>query len=136
VPVAQDNEERALVLHTLPIMAERKSKENGRNEVAASDDNEQEAPQLPQGSDAIKKKTRDGLSASTTTIPRLITVVEIIKREYLAAMNAKQSPHLVGLFQYNEMGSLEDQVEKEKEKEESAGDRMKMIEEALARSKK
>jgi hypothetical protein len=130
VPVAQDNEERALVLHTLPVMAERKSKENGRNEVAASDDNEQEAPQLPQGSDAIKK----GLSASTTTIPRLITVVEIIKREYLAATNAKQSPHLVGLFQYNEMGSLEDQVEKEGE--ESAGDRMKMIGEALAGSKK
>lgn len=83
--------------------------------------------------DVIKKETRSGLS--TITIPRLITVVEIIKREYLVAMNAKRSPHLVGLFQYNEMGSLEDH-EKEEGEEESTGDRMKMIAEALAGSKK
>ncbi len=53
-------------------------------------------------------------------------------------MNAKKSPQLVGLFQYNEIGSLEDQVEneKEEEEEESAGDRMKMITEALSGSKK
>ena len=112
-----------MVLHTLPV-AEGKSKENGRNEVATSDGNE------PQ--------PKSGLSASTATIPRLITVVEIIKREYLAAMDAKRSPHLVGLFQYNEMGSLEDQVENEKEEEgeESGGDRMRMIADALAGSKK
>jgi hypothetical protein len=60
--------------------------------------------------------------------------VEIIKREYLAAMNAKQSPHLVGLFQYNEMGSLEDQVDNKRE-DEGEGDRVKMITEALAGSK-
>ena len=134
----QDNEERALILHTLPVAAKGKSKENRRNEVAASGDNEpQEAPLLPHGTDATKKETRSGLAVSTATIPRLITVVEIIKREYLAAMNAKKSPHLVGLFQYNEMGSLEDQVENEEgEEEESAGDRMKTIAEALAGSKK
>jgi len=139
VPVAQDNEERALVLHTLPLAAGGKSKENGKNEVAASEGNEpREAPQLPQGTDAIKKETRSGLSASTTTIPRLITVVEIIKREYLAAMNARRSPQIVGLFQYNEVGSLEDQVGNEKggEGEENAGDRMKMIAEALTGSKR
>ena len=133
VMVAQDNEERALVLHTLPVAGEEKSKK-----VDASDGNEpQEAPQLPQGTEAIKRETGSGFSASTTVIPRLITVVEIIKREYLAAMNAKRSPHLVGLFQYNEMGSLEDQVEGEKEEgEQSANDRMKMIAEALGGSKK
>jgi len=93
---------------------------------------------LAQRADAIKKETNGGLSAATIAIPRLITVVEIIKREYLAAMNAKKSPQLVGLFQYNEIGSLEDQVEneKEEEEEESAGDRMKMITEALSGSKK
>jgi hypothetical protein len=136
--VTQENEEKALVLHTLPAATKGKSKENERREVAVSDGNEpQDAPQLPQGIDEIKKET-SGLSASTATIPRLITVVEIIKREYLAAMNAKRSPHLVGLFQYNEMGSLEDRVENEREEEgeESAGDRMKMITEALAGSKK
>ncbi|KAN0120902.1 hypothetical protein V8E52_004171 [Russula decolorans] len=113
--VTQENEEKALVLHTLPAATKGKSKENERGEVAET----------------------SGLSASTATIPRLITVVEIIKREYLAAMNAKRSPHLVGLFQYNEMGSLEDRVENEREEEgeESAGDRMKMITEALAGSK-
>ena len=35
-----------------------------------------------------------------------------LKREYLAAMNTKRSPRFVGLFQYNEIGSLEDQEEK------------------------
>ncbi|KAI0270798.1 hypothetical protein BGY98DRAFT_1009702 [Russula aff. rugulosa BPL654] len=112
----EDNEERALVLHTLP-----------ENENDQGD---------PQEADVIKKETRSGLS--TITIPRLITVVEIIKREYLAAMNAKRSPHVVGLFQYNEMGSLEDQVENEREEgeeEDSAGDRMKMIAEALQEAK-
>ena len=135
MPVAQDNEERALVLHTLPVAADGKSKGNRRNEAAASDGNEPQGD--PQEADVIKKETRSGLS--TITIPRLITVVEIIKREYLAAMNAKRSPHFVGLFQYNEMGSLEDQVENEREEgeeEDSAGDRMKMIAEALAGSKK
>ncbi len=91
---------------------------------------------MPQRADAIKKETNGGLSTATIAIPRLITVVEIIKREYLAAMNAKKSPQLVGLFQYNEIGSLEDQVENEKEEEEeSAGDRMKVITEALSGSK-
>ena len=98
----------------------------------------QNAPQLAQATDAIKKDTGSGFSASTTAIPRLITVVEIIKREYLIVMNAKRLPQLVGLFQYNEIGSLEDQDENEKEEEgeENAGDRMKMITEALAGSKR
>jgi hypothetical protein len=82
------------------------------------------------------QEKKSGLSASTTAIPRLITVVEIIKREYLAAMNAKRSPHLVGLFQYNEIGSLEDQAENEREEEEEGADvRARMITEALSGSK-
>jgi hypothetical protein len=128
-----------LVLHTLPAATKGKSKENERREVAVSGGNEpQNAPQLAQATDAIKKDTGNGFSASTTTIPRLITVVEIIKREYLAAMNAKRPPQLVGLFQYNEIGSLEDLVENEREEEgeENAGDRMKIITEALTGSKK
>lgn len=126
-----------MVLHTLPAVAKGKCKVNGGTEVAASDhgNEPQDAPRTRQGTDAIN---RSGLSASTTAIPRLITVVEIIKREYLAAMNAKRSPHIVGLFQYNEIGSLEDhQVENGTEEgEESAGDRVKMITEALAGSNK
>jgi hypothetical protein len=127
-----------LVLHTLPAATKGKSKENERREVAVSDGDEpQNTPQLAQATDAIKKDTGSGFSASTTAIPRLITVVEIIKREYLTVMKAKRSPQLVGLFQYNEIGSLEDQAENEKEEdEESAGDRMKIITEALAGNKR
>jgi hypothetical protein len=127
-----------LVLHTLPAATKGKSKENERREVAVSDGDEpQNTPQLAQATDAIKKDMGSGFSASTTAIPRLITVVEIIKREYLTVMKAKRSPQLVGLFQYNEIGSLEDQAENEKEEEEeSAGDRMKIITEALAGSKR
>jgi len=126
-------------LHTLPATTKGKSKENERREDAVSNGNgPQNAPQLAQATDAIKKDTGSGFSASTTAIPRLITVVEIIKREYLIVMNAKRLPQLVGLFQYNEIGSLEDQDENEKEEEgeENAGDRMKMITEALAGSKR
>ncbi len=129
IKFAQENEEKALVLHTLPAAAKGKHTEN------ASNDNEPQDPP-PQGTDAIDKETRSGFSASTTAIPRLITVVEIIKREYLVAMNAKRSPHLVGLFQYNEMGSLEGQAENEEEEEVNENDRMKMITEALSGSKK
>ena len=128
-----------MVLHTLPAVTKGKSKENERREVTVTDGNEpQNAPQSARATVESKKETGSGLSASTTAIPRLITVVEIIKREYLTAMNAKRSPQLVGLFQYNEMGSLEDKVEDEKEEEgeESAAERMKMIAEALAGSKK
>jgi len=136
---AQENEERALVLHTLPTTAKTKSKENERIEVDAGDGSEpqpQDAPKPQQGVVDVAEGKRS-LSASTTTIPRLISVVEIIKREYLVAMNAKRSVDLVGLYQYNEMGSLEDRVENErKEGEESVEDRAKMITEALNGTKR
>ena len=45
-----------------------------------------------------------GLSPSTTTIPRLLSVVEIIKREYLATLG---STSLRGLHQYNEIGCFD-----------------------------
>jgi len=39
-----------------------------------------------------------------STIPRLISVVEILKREYLSALDADASPGpLTGLHQYNEL---------------------------------
>ena len=134
---AQENEERALVLHTLPTTAKTKSKENERIEVDAGDGSEPQPQDAPKPQQVDVAEGKRGLSASTTTIPRLISVVEIIKREYLVAMNAKRSVDLVGLYQYNEMGSLEDQVENErKEGEESVEDRAKMITEALSGTKR
>lgn len=44
---------------------------------------------------------------STMTIPRLISVVEIIKREYLAALDINRSTSLRGLHQYNEIGCFD-----------------------------
>jgi hypothetical protein len=134
---AQENEERALVLHTLPTAAKTKSKENERMEVDTGDGGKPQGAPKPRQETDVVDQDKKGLSVSTTTIPRLISVVEIIKREYLVAMNAKRSPDLVGLYQYNEMGSLEDQVETERKGgEESAEDRAKMITEALDGTKK
>jgi hypothetical protein len=50
---------------------------------------------------------RGALSNATTTIPRLISVAEIIKREYVKVLESKRSPRLEGLHQYNEIGCLE-----------------------------
>lgn len=44
----------------------------------------------------------------TSIIPRLISVVEIIKREFLKRLHEKHSKRLVGLHQYNQLGTLED----------------------------
>lgn len=48
------------------------------------------------------------LSPSTSTVSQLISVVEIIKREYLKVLETKHSTRLHGLHQYNEIGTLED----------------------------
>ncbi|KAK0478541.1 hypothetical protein IW261DRAFT_1337768 [Armillaria novae-zelandiae] len=53
-------------------------------------------------------QVKGSLSTATTTIPRLISVVEIIKREYIKILESKHLPRLFGLHQYNEVGSLED----------------------------
>ncbi|KAH8994806.1 hypothetical protein EDB92DRAFT_226626 [Lactarius akahatsu] len=120
----EENEEKALVLHTLPATNKGGSVKIGTG-VDADDDNE---------TDIAMKDKKKGLSPSTITIPRLITVAEIIKREYLLAMDAKRLPDLVGLYQYNEMGCIENCVENEvdEERDEGAEDRMKMLAEALA----
>ncbi|KAH9057890.1 hypothetical protein EDB87DRAFT_976409 [Lactarius vividus] len=120
----EENEEKALVLHTLPATNNGGSVKIRRTGVD-TDDN---------GESNIAMKDKKGLSPSTIAIPRLITVAEIIKREYLLAMDAKRLPDLVGLYQYNEMGCIENGVENEVDEEtvEDAEDRMKMLAEALA----
>ena len=49
-------------------------------------------------------------------------------------MDAKGAPNIVGLYQYNEMGCLEDEAEEEGDQ--SVEDRIKMITEALGGTKK
>ncbi|KAF9004561.1 hypothetical protein BDQ17DRAFT_1304619, partial [Cyathus striatus] len=98
------NIDQTLVLHTLPFS------------------NTAENPKEKE-----KKKDEDKGSVSTTlsVVPRLISVVEIIKREYLRRLGEKKSSRLEGLYQYNEIGILEDleqqpkvaQTEEERAKE-------------------
>jgi len=83
------NDGRPLVLHTLPA-----SKPTAK---------ELPAPTAPGGEPT--SHVSQGKCSSTSTIPRLITVVEIIKREYLKTLKLSK---LSGLHQYNEIGYLED----------------------------
>ncbi|KAJ2967258.1 hypothetical protein NUW54_g13556 [Trametes sanguinea] len=55
-----------------------------------------------------KKQKKEGLPSSMATIPRLVSVVEIIKREYLKGLDARlaEQGSLSGLHQYNEIGDL------------------------------
>ncbi|KAN0138918.1 hypothetical protein V8E53_003306 [Lactarius tabidus] len=122
----EENEEKALVLHTLPAVNKRGSIISGKTGVDTGDNDETQA------NDTAKKDKKKGLSPSTTIIPRLISVAEIIKREYLLAMDARRMPDLVGLYQYNEIGCIESGVENDvDERDEGAEDRTKMLAEAL-----
>ena len=76
------------------------------------------------------KQTSDKLSSSITLAPRLITVVEIVKREFLRGLATKRSPRLKGLHQYNEIGLLDEKPEAEGLDTEQA--RSKQIVEALS----
>jgi hypothetical protein len=48
------------------------------------------------------------LAPSVSVVPRLISVVEIIKREYIKTLELKHSARLQGLHQYNYFGCLEE----------------------------
>lgn len=79
------NDKKAIVLHTHPKVHDN-----------------------PEAPDA-QQNLQDASNASVTliTTPRLISVVEIIKREYLKDLEKRRSTRLVGLHQYNEIGSIE-----------------------------
>ncbi|KAJ3506938.1 hypothetical protein NLJ89_g6576 [Agrocybe chaxingu] len=56
------------------------------------------------GKDPVLRKQT---TATISTIPRLISVAEIIKREFVKTLEAKRSSRMKGLHQYNEIGTLE-----------------------------
>ncbi|KAI0667804.1 hypothetical protein C8Q78DRAFT_1049729 [Trametes maxima] len=96
----QRYEDRPLVLHTLPA---NKGKAPAVTEEVAPD-----AP-APEPAEAQKRAKGGGLHPSMATIPRLVSVVEIIKREYLKTLDPAlaEAGSLSGLHQYNEIGDLE-----------------------------
>lgn len=107
----QEHEEEPLVLHTLPHQGSHPPEKEG-------------GAQLKQ----------EGLHPSTNVIPRLISVVEIIKREYLKKLDPvlAEQGRLSGLYQYNELGTLEDRDgEQEAERHGTEEERAQRISNAL-----
>ncbi|GJE92376.1 hypothetical protein PsYK624_085300 [Phanerochaete sordida] len=89
----EENPDKPLTLHTLPP-----------------------PPRVPQGvpdapvpAPAEKEKEKEKLHPSMALIPRLISVVEIIKREYVKLLDPvlAERGQLAGLYQYNELGELD-----------------------------
>ncbi|KAL6307495.1 hypothetical protein BKA93DRAFT_815859 [Sparassis latifolia] len=93
----QNNPDKPLTFHTLPAA---KKADSGRSAQAAATDGE-----LSPSSDAKKER----MPTSLSTIPRLISVVEIIKREYLKTLDLALADQgkLSGLHQYNQVGELQ-----------------------------
>ncbi len=86
-----------MTLHTLPATT------SGPPPPESKNDTEEVAD--PAGQQGTKKKC--GIPNSTLLVPRLVSVVEIIKREYLKKLDtslADGSGSLSGLYQYNELG--------------------------------
>ncbi|KAJ3777628.1 hypothetical protein FB446DRAFT_121927 [Lentinula raphanica] len=84
----EKNDSNPIVLHTLP----------------KPPDNQTATDVQPTKNDQDASNT----AITLLTTPKLISVVEIIKREYLKDLEKKRSTRLVGLHQYNEIGSRED----------------------------
>ena len=63
---------------------------------------------VPPANTNAKSNTSACFHPSTSTVSRLISVVEIIKREYLKLLETTHSTRFQGLHQYNEIGTLED----------------------------
>ncbi|KAF9527641.1 hypothetical protein CPB83DRAFT_855771 [Crepidotus variabilis] len=82
---------RTLVLHTLPVQIDPRHIENPITLPAAS-----------------ANVTPTHVANALSTIPRLVTVAEIIKREYVKLLETKRSMRLKGLYQYNQVRLLED----------------------------
>ncbi|CAL1710733.1 unnamed protein product [Somion occarium] len=91
------NPETGITLHTLPA-----PKRQTPTEPAV------EQPPEPKDSSQAKP---DRMPPSMSTIPRLISVAEIIKREYLKTLSSDDAQEgvLTGLHQYNVIGTLPDE---------------------------
>ena len=81
------SDSKRIVLDTLPISVDRP---------------------VPPANTSPRANTSACFHPSTSTVSRLISVVEIIKREYLKTLETTHSTRLHGLHQYNEIGTLED----------------------------
>lgn len=90
----EENPDKPLTLHTLPAPPQ-----------AAREAQDAAAPDAPTPADGRAEK----MHPSMALIPRLISVVEIIKREYVKLLDPMlaERGQLPGLYQYNELGELD-----------------------------
>ncbi|KAI8969853.1 hypothetical protein BD414DRAFT_470611 [Trametes punicea] len=124
-------EERPLVLHTLPATQGRAGQTTDDREIGAQGQTSDSA--VPAGARTNRKRA-EGLHPSMATIPRLVSVVEIIKREYLKTLDAALAERgcLSGLHQYNEVGDLVEAGYVERRGDEGeTGERMENLAHAL-----
>ncbi|KZV90837.1 hypothetical protein EXIGLDRAFT_730638 [Exidia glandulosa HHB12029] len=91
----EENPDRPLVLHTLPAA-------DVTNDTTTASHGKRKRTDTDEAQPAPKRAKP---SQSTDSVPRLLSVVEIIQREYLESRKIGQS----GLHQYNEIGTLEDE---------------------------
>ncbi|KAA1467393.1 hypothetical protein DENSPDRAFT_877283 [Dentipellis sp. KUC8613] len=109
------NEERPLVLHTLPAKPK-----------------DEQVDDAVEDTETSGEKTKEkGAASATVNIHRLVSVVEIIKRQYLKTIDMQRQLEKNGLYQYNEIGYLEEG----QEDEESPEDRAEKIARALEGTK-
>ncbi|KAL0957840.1 hypothetical protein HGRIS_000025 [Hohenbuehelia grisea] len=121
------SEPEPLVLHTLPpdlasTLASTLGRSTGQADGASNPSTATK--------DGITNK-KPGLDRATDTIPRLISVAEIIKREYLKTPEALRTAQFTGLYQYNKIGCLEDLRPSRPDPNSSGEDRVAAIIQAL-----
>lgn len=106
--IAQKYEDRPLVLHTLPPSKDKRPAPGDESETQHG--RPPHPPESERADSSEKEAKAARLHPSMATIPRLVSVVEIIKREYLKTLDPAlaQAGSLSGLHQYNEMGDLEE----------------------------
>ncbi|KAF8665421.1 hypothetical protein AX16_000440 [Volvariella volvacea WC 439] len=111
----EGNETTPLIIHTLPPSYSHLAAtlpihptETSNQATNSTHDDATASTAEAKQSDASKTTSTTSTSSITANIPRMLTVVEIIKREYLKELAAKKSDRLLGLYQYNEVGCLEE----------------------------
>ncbi|KAF9486129.1 hypothetical protein BDN70DRAFT_926837 [Pholiota conissans] len=84
----EDETEKTLTFHTLPHLMDSKADAGSLVDTVSI--------------------TPQSASLVTSVVPRLLSVVEILKREYMKLLETKKSSRAIGLHQYNEIGTLEE----------------------------
>ncbi|KAF8061810.1 hypothetical protein FPV67DRAFT_1422957 [Lyophyllum atratum] len=92
----ETHEDRPIVYHTLPPSSVAPPTTNDGTTAPAK------------GIAGTSRRRTTPKATPTSTVPRLLSVVEIVKREFIKSLEAEHSPRLAGLHQYNEIGCLED----------------------------